>query len=310
MSTQNEIRQRVTDQIVAALESGKTLPWRRPWSDPQHAGLPANIASRQPYRGTNPLALTLVSMSNGWPERWWGTFNQWKELGCSVLPRPSHVRPGQWGTKVVYCKPVERTRQTDDGEREERFWILKEFTVFHVRQVEGAAAERLLARNGPAERFVDYGPAERVMQEAKVPIHYGGSRAAYNPTHDYITLPPRPSFPSAADFYGTAFHELAHATGHPTRLNRLEKNSRFGNFSYAFEELVAEVAGAFVCSELGVPDTGDLTNTTAYLSNWLAVLKGDPHAVFRACSQATAAADYLLARPAMAGRNAEPALAA
>ena len=310
MSTQTEIRQRVTSQIVTALESGKTLPWRRPWSSPADAGMPANVILKQSYRGTNPLTLTLAGMGNGWNERWWGTFNQWKELGCSVRPRPAHVPPGQWGTKVVYCRPVERTRQTETGEQEERFWILKEYTVFHVRQVEGPAAERLLARPDPGTGCIDYGPADRVMAAAGVPIRHGGDRAAYLPAADTIVLPPRPSFPTATDYYGTAMHELAHATGHPSRLDRLVKNARFGDRQYAFEELVAEIAGAFACTELGVPDSGDLSNTAAYLASWLKVLRDDPHSLFRACSQASAAADYLLNRPAQTGENAVPALAA
>ena len=120
MSSQAEIRQRVTAQIVAALERGGLPPWRRPWSSPTDAGMPANVASKQSYRGTNPLALTVAALANGWPERWWGTFRQWQELGCSVRPRPAHVPPGRWGTKVVYCSPVERTSRADDG-RDERF---------------------------------------------------------------------------------------------------------------------------------------------------------------------------------------------
>lgn len=310
MSTQTEIRQRVTNQIVSALETGNLPPWRKPWSESQTTGLPTNIVSGKSYRGTNPIVLMLTAMANGWCERFWGTFNQWKQSGCCVLPRPSHIRPGQWGTKVVYCKPVERIRKTEDGEQEDRFWVLKEFTVFHIRQVQGEAAEKLLTNADSQNLFLDYGPAEQVMEDSKVPIYYGGDKAVYSPANDCITLPPRSSFTGMAEFYGTAMHELAHATGHPSRLDRLVKNARFGDLSYAFEELVAEIAGAFLCNELGVPDSGNLTNTTAYLSNWLQILKGDQHAIFRACSQASAAADLLLARSTQDDEVAESALVA
>ena len=101
---------------------------------------------------------------------------------------------------------------------------------------------------------------------------HGGNRAAYLPAADTVVLPPWPLFATPAGYYGTAMHELAHATGHPSRLDRLPKNARYGDQSYAFEELVAEVGGAFTCAELGVPDSGDVTSTAAYLSSWLAVL--------------------------------------
>ena len=177
--------------------AGGLPPWRRPWASPAVSGLPANFVSRQSYRGTNPLTLTLSAMEQGWPERWWGTFNQWKELGCSVRPRPAHVPPGRWGTRVVYCKPVERTRQTDDGEQEDRFWVLKEYCVFHVRQVEGAAAERLLARPGcGATRVADYAPAERAMARPGCRSGTAGTgRPTCRPWTPSSSRPGRPSPP-------------------------------------------------------------------------------------------------------------------
>ena len=63
MPTQSEIRQQVTQQIVAALESD-LLPWRRPWRAPGgfQPARHSNVASRKPYQGVNPLLLELHSL--------------------------------------------------------------------------------------------------------------------------------------------------------------------------------------------------------------------------------------------------------
>lgn len=310
MSSQNEIRERVTSQIVAALEAGGIPPWKKMWSDPHHGGLPMNVGGHR-YSGINPICLSLTAAANGWTSRYWGSYRQWAELKCQVRPRPAHVKPGCWGTKIVFCRPVERTAKDKNGDEcEERFWVLREYTVFNAHQVDGAVAERLQASANPEPRFEDFGPAEDVMRTSGAKIVYG-DRAAYNPTLDFITLPPREAFGhNRAEFYSTAMHELTHWTGHPSRLDRLSKNARFGNDAYAFEELVAEIGSAYVSAELGVPQSEDTTNTVAYLASWLRVLKGDHHAIFRAGSMASRAADLLLARPSQVDDKAEFALAA
>lgn len=87
------------------------------------------------------------------------------------------------------------------------------------------------------------------------------------------------------------YHELGHWTGHSSRLDRLP-NTGFGSPAYAREELVAEMASAFLCAELGIVPT---VRHADYLGAWLSVLREDSRAIFRAASQASKAADYLLA---------------
>ena len=69
-------------------------------------------------------------------------------------------------------------------------------------------------------------------------------------------------------------------------------DSGFGSPAYAREELIAEMASAFLCAELGIVPT---VRHADYLGAWLAVLREDSRAIFRAASQASKAADYLLA---------------
>ena len=302
MATQAEIREQITNRIVDALKVG-TAPWRRPWSNLENTGSPANVVSKRSYSGVNALILPLVALERGWSSRWWGTFRQWQELGLRVKARPSHVKSGKWGTRVVFCKAVakkqahERNGEEQQGEVVEpdsRFFLLRTYCVFHAQQVEGDGIERYLARPRTATTFEDYTPAKGVIKATNARIEFGGSRAVYFPDKDYIQLPPKFTFESEHEFYATAFHELIHHSGHESRLNRLTKNFRFGDAAYAFEELVAEVGGCFLCSEVGVRQSDDLSNQVAYLASWLKVLEADPSAIFTAASQASAAVDFIL----------------
>ena len=90
MPSQSQIRDEVTARIVQALEAG-TAPWRRPWRAMASASQPgrhSNVASRKPYQGINPMLLELHAMRLGLLSRWWGTFNQWHDLGCNIRKRP------------------------------------------------------------------------------------------------------------------------------------------------------------------------------------------------------------------------------
>jgi antirestriction protein ArdC len=95
-------------------------------------------------------------------------------------------------------------------------------------------------------------------------------------------------------------HELTHATGHASRLDRKLITS-FGTRDYAREELVAEMGSAFLCASLGILPT---VRHADYLASWLEVLRGDNRAIFRAASAASKAADWLLSRHAAAQAGA------
>ncbi len=302
MSPQNDIRRQVTARIMDALEAG-TPPWRRPWrSDATNAGAAASIASGMSYRGVNALLLGL----SGYESRWWATYAQVQALG-------GRVRKGEQSTRIVFYRHVERqTAFTGKGvEAVETFPLLKTYCVFNASQVDGL--EEFQARPGDATPFVDFAPAEAVLAASGADIRYGGGKAQYAPDGDFIRIPEPEAFAAPHDFYGTAFHELVHFTGHASRLNRLTRNSRFGSTAYAREELVAEVGGCLLSAEVGVPQSDDLTNHAAYLNSWLSILGADPSAVFAAAAQASAALDFLLdrdPRPAGGGASDADAVAA
>jgi antirestriction protein ArdC len=120
-------------------------------------------------------------------------------------------------------------------------------------------------------------------------IREGYGEAYYRPGDDFISLPRFEAFNSAAHFYGTAFHELGHWTGHKSRLDR-DLRHRFGEKAYAAEELIAELCAAFLCAEFSI--NGDLRHA-AYIQTWIGLLRADSRAFFTASNKAQAAVDYL-----------------
>jgi antirestriction protein ArdC len=294
MTSQAEIRKRVTDEIVSALREG-TMPWRKPWSNLDNTGLPSSILSKEPYGGTNFWSLQLAASRRGFTSKWWGTFNAWRSLGFTVSKRPGDVPPGQWGTRCVFFRPITKNKKNGDGEEQvERFFILKEFVVFNAHQIVGPGIEEYLPRPRPGGGFVDHGPAEKVIEATGAEIRHGGNRAFYDPREDFIQLPPKEAFSQAHAYYATALHELVHHTGHESRLNRLDKFARYGSEAYAVEELCAELGSAFLCAHVSLPQSDDLSNTASYLNSWLRVLERDTNAIFVASSAASRAADFIL----------------
>jgi antirestriction protein ArdC len=97
-------------------------------------------------------------------------------------------------------------------------------------------------------------------------------------------------------YYATLFHEITHATGHTSRLNRLDNAARFGSDSYSKEELVADLGGYFICAHAGITNESIHNNSVAYLASWLKVLKAEPKILISAASQAQKAVDLILNR--------------
>lgn len=132
--------------------------------------------------------------------------------------------------------------------------------------------------------------AEELIAATGADFRIGGDEAFYAPSGDFVIVPPQPAFHHQIDYYRTALHELGHWTGHGSRLDR-DQAGRFGSAPYAREELVAELASAFLCAALGIEPT---VRHADYLGSWLAVLSADNRAIFKAASQASKAAEFLL----------------
>jgi antirestriction protein ArdC len=288
------------------LESGGVPPWRRPWRLGKNGGFPSNVVSKRPYRGVNPILLELACEKHGLSSKWWGTFRQWRGLGGQVMRRPENVPSGHWGTQIVFWSPVAKTVKNEEGEEEEdRFFIMRLYTIINVDQVEGQHLDHLRAAQAEATESVviDYEPAEEAIAATDADIRYGGGKAFYSPSGDFIQVPPRATFESTDEFYSACFHELCHWTEHPTRLNwsRKEKEN-----TYRLGELIAEIGACFVCRQLGVPASEDMTNHTAYLAHWLKAMRNDPRFIFTASAQASKAADFILSFSRLSEEEVQP----
>lgn len=293
MLSQSQIRQQITDQIVAALQQG-TAPWRKPWTTDPNVGQPCNAATSRNYRGVNPLILQIAADQKGFTSRHWATFNQWKQLGCRVKRRPTNVAAGKWGTEIVLCKPLLKKEVDESGEESlQSYSLLRTFTVFNADQVEGERSERFLVGSdiSPSDQIDDrFENAEQVIRSTGAEIRFGGNEAFYSPADDYIQMPRREQF-SIPEFYDTLFHELTHWTEHRSRLNwdrSLTENS------YALGELIAELGSVYLSGELGLPVSDSIPNHASYIANWLCAMKDDTRFIFRAATQASKAADFLL----------------
>ena len=287
--------QELTDKIIAALETG-TAPWRRPWDKTAGAGAtaPVNAATGHRYRGINLFVLSMSPLAMSDPR--WCSYRQAAERGWQV-------RKGEKATPVYFYKPIEiQDRPAEDGAETRRIPILRTFSVFHASQIDGIPdlVPPVAAKTVP-ERIED---VEIIVKASGVPVRVGGDRAFYNPALDLIQVPPDKAFHSPEARASTLFHELAHASGHASRLNR-DLTGEFGSEKYAKEELRAELSAYAVGSTLGLPC--DVPNHASYLQSWIEVLKQDRREIFHAAAEAQRIADYILGfHPDHADESREP----
>jgi antirestriction protein ArdC len=298
MPSQTELRKSITQKIIVALE-GNILPWRKPWISSENTGRAANVATKHNYSGINPLLLELNAIEHHFQSRWWGTYRQWQEVGCQVKMRPSGVAPGKWGSQIVfYARVTKNVVDPKTGkEEEEEYPILRTFTVFNADQVVGpnSAAYQVREDWDAATARPVFLPAEKLIQATGAEIRHGGDRAFYRrpvpagswPHHsggDFITVPYDSTFVTRENYYETLFHELAHWS--EVRLNWVG--------TYEMGELIAEIASSFLANELRVPQSEKMEHHAAYVKSWLETMRGDHTFIFRAATQASKVADYLL----------------
>jgi antirestriction protein ArdC len=305
-----DIAQEITDQIIALLEAGGELPWRKPWSSAGGAGLPLRH-NGEPYRGINTFMLGLKAMSCGYASPYWMSFNQALELGAAV-------RKGEKSTAVVYYGTARKTASDDAGsDRDEgdepgggAYRFLRVFAAFNAEQIDGLPGRFFPARDEPpGEGPEPIAPLREIVEAmtAGLGVTYveGGDRACYIRALDAIHMPEARRFLSYQHYVATRVHELAHATETPQRLAIDYGAKVFGNEAYAKGELYAELCAAMVGAHLGFAP-GHIEDHAAYVQSWLSVLRGDKRFILKASADAQRGADYLFAA-VEAGKAAQAA---
>jgi antirestriction protein ArdC len=253
----------------------------------------------------NIIALWAASLESGFRSRHWFTFKQ-------ALAMKACVRKGERGSFVVYYAEVGDKSEGDGkpsrvptfkgakgDEIGETRRILRGYAVFNSEQIEGlpdafyALPEAPIVPPTPITISENETRWASLFARIPVTIRHGGNRAFYSKAADYIQMPLREAFRDGSQYWATLAHETAHASRHETRLNRDFGQTRFGDAGYALEELVAELASAFIGAHIGLP-ADHLEDHAAYLDGWLKALGDNPSSFLTAASKAQAAADWVL----------------
>jgi len=292
-----DLYQQATQKIIEAIESGSTLPWRKPWGYKQvrqgekivivptniaPVTMPQNAKTKKCYRGINVLFLWLTAYSKGYSSNLWGTAKMWKELCGTPL---SNQKP----TEICFYFFIPRTNKAG---KETRIPFLRFYQVYNLDQIYGCFSLRASLKPR-IFNSLDFTPAEEVIKACKAKIIWGGNEAAYSPDLDCIRMPEKGFFETQIGYYTTQLHEHIHMSGHKKRLKRTFGIK--GSETYAFEELVAELGACFLCSMLEIPEAlHQMPQHASYIKDYLSLLKSDPRAIFKASSLASKAADFIL----------------
>lgn len=285
MPERRDVAAEITNLIIAKIEAG-TAPWQRSWSAGGGGSRPLRH-NGEAYSGINCLYLWAVASEVGYASPYWMTYKQ------SVALR-GQVRRGERGSLSVYFNAVTKT-ETDAGTGKESSRLIRfmrHYLVFNAEQIEGLgphfypATEPVVAEPSTRQAAID-----AFFAAIPADIRYGGDKAFFSPSHDFIQVPRPSAFKSQDHFASTLAHESCHWSGHTDRLARTF-GKRFGDDAYAFEEIVATIGQSFICADLDLP--AELHDSHAsYIDHWLRVLKADKTAIIHAASKAEQAGRYL-----------------
>lgn len=297
--------QRFAEMLIKRMEEMQK-DWHKGWiGGGSMFGLPQNISGRT-YEGSNAFLLFLHTASNGYKAPVYMTYGQLHKEGAHVLKGEKAVPVFKWGFSIKDKDGKKVTEEefhnmTDDEKKEcKRRPFLKIYPEFNIDQTNmsevnkekyDAAVSQFRKTDVPTITDGMYvnKAIDRMMekQEWVCKIQYDKEEkgAYYSPAKDIVVLPtkaqfrihpddPEECFKDGQEYYGTALHEMAHSTGHPSRLDRL-KPAAFGSPEYAKEELVAELTSAMVGNTLGF-DRRISDNNVAYLQNWTSALRKEP----------------------------------
>ena len=312
--SKDEIYSEVTDRVIESLKEGK-VPWDSPWIG---LGYHRNYISKKPYRGVNPMLLSISASTNGFESLNWLTYNQAKELSVKQWLKRNDlrdtdvnrqkyksdenaytgVREGEKSTLITFWKPIvidDADNLDSDGRPiKKTIPLLKYIYVFN-----GDQTDLELEEPENNKELLDFNPIKAASDiilnwEDAPEIRHFGDVACYIPSQDEINMPEQKLFKSEEYYYKTLYHECVHATGHKSRLNRVKNWSGFGSEPYAQEELVAEIGASMLVSYAGIETEDTDRNTAAYIKNWIKRLEEDPKLIIGASGKAQKAVDYII----------------
>ena len=295
----------ITNKILEALEKG-VVPWVNPYTGKNHQ----NFVSKHEYSGVNALLLNAITFERGYSTPYWVTYRQAKEKGWNIKKGAKSAMVTFWKeyTGNSTSDDIEETTINENGVEEkqenknERKFVLRYYTIFNLDEIEGCEI--------PKDDTKDDDFAV-IANTVSIPSDYCKNQGIdvqktlngasfYAPLTDSIGLAPvKPEF-----FVPVFAHECVHSTGHEKRLNRFTSDLFVEKSEYSFEELVAEIGSAMLCSQMGVEFS--IENSTSYISGWSRFLKEDKKtAIVRASAKAQKAVEFILKSAAVQQKAAE-----
>ena len=271
-----EITAQLVEMITASQADGSdwTMPFRSLYCAPQ------NAVTGKKYRGMNAFWLGLMGQHTV------AGYGQWFDAGWQVQKGSKSILI----TMPMISKDKETGKQKMYGFRGGR--VFSSSDVLNIETGEPWVSPELPT----VDLTVRLANADLYLSNLGADVvHTGEGRACYTPALDRITMPHRELFidtgtsTATENYYSTSCHEHAHWTGHKSRLDRLElKNTR----GYAFEELVADISAAFLCSQLDI-SSSPREDHAQYLASWLKALGSDTDYIFKAASEAQKVVDHM-----------------
>ncbi len=297
----DEYRAELAEAFANVLEE-RGLEWRKEWHG-SGGDAPHNGITKACYRGSNAFWLSLVSMMKGYTDPRWVTMIQIMDSDGRYHPNQKwHLKAGSKATYVEYWYPYDLRNkkaltwdqykhELANGRGDSEFKLSTRYTaVFNACDIEGMPELPAIEENDISQdeliAKLSSGMGVEILMD-------GGDRAYYSPSQDKIHLPTPDSFINDYAFNATALHELSHATGHPSRLNR-NMGGFFGGAEYAYEELIAEMCSCFMGVNLNqTASAAHIDNHKAYVQSWIQAVRDKPETLIRAIKDAQSAASYM-----------------
>lgn len=300
--------QKFSDMLIARMEQMKESKWKKGWTDGRTAqfGLPQNLVGR-PYTGSNAFLCQIHTTMEHYRMPVYLTIKQIRDAGGMIKKGEHSIPIFKWDLRIK-DKDGKKLSESDyrnmTKEEQAECTVRPYLKVYNEWNIDQTNLEEVNKEkyNAILNRFKSEPIKDEVgmykneafdnllkEQSWVCPIEYEkfNESAFYSPKRDQIVVPskkqfnisntPEDVFKDGMEFYGTTIHEMAHSTGHESRLGRdgIVKIDQFGSDQYAKEELVAELTSALIGNAMGF-DSRIRENNIAYLQNWIGSLKKDP----------------------------------
>lgn len=300
--------QKFSDMLIARMEQMKESKWKKGWTDGRTAqfGLPQNLVGR-PYTGSNAFLCQIHTTMEHYRMPVYLTIKQIRDVGGMIKKGEHSIPIFKWDLRIK-DKDGKKLSESDyrnmTKEEQAECTVRPYLKVYNEWNIDQTNLEEV--NNEKYDAILKRFKSEPIKDEVGMykneafdnllkeqswvcPIEYEkfNESAFYSPKRDQIVVPskkqfnisntPEDVFKDGMEFYGTTIHEMAHSTGHESRLGRdgIVKIDQFGSDQYAKEELVAELTSALIGNAMGF-DSRIRENNIAYLQNWIGSLKKDP----------------------------------